>query len=132
VTGISTGALIAPFAFLGPDSDDELERFCTHVSTDAVFEKPSLFTVLGSEAMADEQPLRELEASLVDEELLAEIAAESDKGRLHVIGTVDLDARQAVVWNMTRIAATWHPGALELFRSVRVASAAIPRVFPLR
>src|SRR5512144_672509 len=58
------------------------------------------------------------------------IAVEYKKGRLLLVATVDLDARQAVIWNMTRIAANGHPKALELFRSILIASAAIPGAFP--
>ena len=58
------------------------------------------------------------------------IAAEYKKGRLLLVATVDLDARQGVLWNMTRIAASGNPKALELFRSILISSAAIPGAFP--
>jgi predicted acylesterase/phospholipase RssA len=66
----------------------------------------------------------------VDQHVLDAIAAEDAKGRMLLVGTVDLDARRAVIWNITKIAASRHPGALELVRSLLIASAAIPATFP--
>jgi hypothetical protein len=47
-----------------------------------------------------------------------------------LIGTTNLDAQRPVIWDMGRIAASDHPGALDLFRKVLLASAAIPGLFP--
>ncbi len=130
VTGISTGALIAPFAFLGSDYDDELEQFYTNVSPDDILVERGILAVITNDAMADNKPLKGLVASLIDQEFLDAVAAEYDKGRLLMIGTADLDTRQAVIWNLTKIAATLDPRAVELFRSIMIASAAIPGAFP--
>jgi predicted acylesterase/phospholipase RssA len=130
VTGISTGALIAPFAFLGPAYDDELREFYTTVTRDDILKMRSLLAVVTSDAVADNAPLWKLVEKQVDQTLLDAVAAEYDKGRLLLIATVDLDARQAVLWNMTKIAASREPKALDLFRSVMIASAAIPGTFP--
>lgn len=131
VTGVSTGALIAPFAFLGPDYDETLERFYTTVTPDDILRMRSLLAALTSDALADNAPLWDLVGEEVDQPLLDAIAAEyHDKGRLLLIATTDLDARQAVLWNMTKIAASDDPKALELFRAVMIASAAIPGTFP--
>lgn len=130
VTGISTGALIAPFAFLGPAYDAQLKEFYTAVSPKDILEPRSLLSALTSDAMADNRPLWKLVEKHVNQELLEAIAAEYAKGRLLLISTTDLDARQGVIWNMTRLAASRHPKALELFRSIMIASAAIPGAFP--
>jgi predicted acylesterase/phospholipase RssA len=130
VTGVSTGALTAPFAFLGPDYDDELRAVYTGITTKDVLSERGLVAAVFDDAMADNAPLRELVARYVTPELLEAIAAEHDKGRILVIGTTNLDARRPVIWNVTKIAAIGGPDALELVRDILVASAAIPGAFP--
>lgn len=130
VTGISTGALIAPFAFLGPDYDDRLKDFYTNTKPSDIAEKRSVVAALTNDAMADNRPLWNRVSKEVDRPLLDAIAREYQKGRLLLVATVDLDARQAVLWNMTKIAASRDPKALDLFRSIMIASAAIPGAFP--
>lgn len=130
VTGVSTGALIAPFAFLGPKYDYVLEKVYTTTSQKDIFKKRGLLKALFSDGMADTKPLAQLVAQYADQALLDAIAAEYDKGRLLLVGTANLDTLEPVVWNMTAIAASKNPGALELFRKVLVASASIPGAFP--
>jgi predicted acylesterase/phospholipase RssA len=130
VTGISTGALIAPFAFLGPKYDDRLKDFYTNTAPHDIAEARSFIAAITNDAMADNRPLWNRVAKEVDRALLDEIAAEYQKGRLLLIATSDLDARQPVIWNMTKIASSRDPGAVDLFRTVMVTSAAIPGAFP--
>ena len=130
VTGVSTGALIAPFAFLGPEYDDELEEFYTTLSPKDILVPRWILAAITNDALADNSPLWRLLDKAVDEAMLEAIAAEYEKGRLLLVATADLDARHAVIWNMTKIAATPDPKALDLFRSIMIASAAIPGAFP--
>ena len=130
VTGVSTGAFIAPFAFLGEEYDDRLKRFYTTLAPSDIRKKRPLIAALTNDALADNAPLWELIEKEVDQALLDAIAEEYKKGRLLIVGTVDLDARHSVLWNMTRIAASSDPKALHLFRSIMIASAAIPGHFP--
>ena len=130
VTGISTGALIAPFAFLGPAYDGVLKRVYTEVSRKDILTMRSLLAAITNDAIADSAPLWQILRQEVNATFLAAIAAEHAKGRLLLIGTTDLDARQPVIWNMGEIAASGHPKALELFQSIMIASASIPGVFP--
>src|SRR5688572_22867862 len=130
VTGVSTGALIAPFAFLGPEYDHVLEEVYTTIKPEDVASPRSALAAIEDDGMADNLPLWGLIAKHVDERLLAAIAAEHEKGRILLIGTTDLDARQPVVWNMGNIAASGSSSALTLFRSILLASAAIPGAFP--
>lgn len=129
VTGTSTGALIAPFAFLGPDYDDILKTLYTNTSTKDIY-RLNVLDSLSSDSTADSRPLFKLIENYVDDALLMRIAAEYSKGRLLFIGTTNLDARLPVVWNMGAIAASKHPGALELFRQILHASASVPSLFP--
>jgi patatin-like phospholipase/acyl hydrolase len=130
VTGVSTGALIAPFAFLGPKYDSVLRETYT-TSTDAsIFKKRGMIKAIFSDAMSDTAPLRAMIQRLITPEFLAEIAAEYDKGRVLLVGTTDLDAQRGVIWNMTALAASGDPDALGLFRQILLASASIPGAFP--
>jgi len=130
VTGISTGALIAPFAFAGPDYDHVLRSVYTSLGPHDVSRRRSLLAAINDDAMADNRPLWVQLSRYVDEALLERIAAEHARGRILLVGTTNLDARQPVVWNMGNIAASGAPGALDLFRGVLLASAAIPGAFP--
>lgn len=130
VTGISTGALIAPFAFLGSSYDAQLKEFYTTISQKDILEKRGMLAGLFNDAMADNRPLWGLVGKAVTQTMLDAIGAEYKRGRLLLVATVDLDARQALIWNMTKIAASGNPKALELFRSILIASAAIPGAFP--
>jgi predicted acylesterase/phospholipase RssA len=130
VTGISTGALIAPFAFLGQAYDKKLVELYTSISFKDIAKKRSFLSIVTNDAMADNTPLKNLVKKSVDQALLEAIAAEHVKGRMLLIGTVNLDSRRPVIWNITEIAASHHPGALELVRSLLIASSAIPGTFP--
>jgi Patatin-like phospholipase len=130
VTGISTGALSAPFAFLGPKYDGDLTRMYTSIDTRDIMVKKGVLQGLMGDSMADNAPLRKLVARYVTPQLLADIAAENAKGRRLFIGTTNIDAQRPVVWDMTAIAASDNPEKLPLFREILVASAAIPGVFP--
>jgi Patatin-like phospholipase len=131
VTGVSTGALMAPFAFLGPDYDKALREFYTTTRSVDIFTLGSvLWQLLAGEALADTRPLQALIARHVDADLLRGVAEAHQRGRRLYIGTADLDVPRFVVWNMGLIASSGHPDALELFRKVMLASASIPVAFP--
>jgi hypothetical protein len=130
VTGISTGALIAPFAFLGSNFDGTLRDAYTNVTSQDIFRQRQMTAALFDDALADTGPMRKMIERFVTPELLRLIAAEHDKGRILLVGTTDLDSRRPVVWNMTAIAANPDPRALELFRQIIAASASIPGAFP--
>jgi hypothetical protein len=130
VTGVSTGALTAPFAFLGPDYDDELKEVYTTISARDVFTQRGVLAALFNDGMADTSPLHALVSRYLDEDMMAAIAREYAKGRLLLIASTDLDARRPVIWNVGAIATVGTPEALDLIRTILVASAAIPGAFP--
>lgn len=130
VTGISTGALTAPFAFLGPEYDDRLRHVYTSTSTKDIAKKRGMLAALYNDALTDTVPLKALVAKLIDEQMMKDIAREYAKGRLLLVLTTNLDANRAVIWNIGFIASSGHPDALKLIHQVLVASAAIPGAFP--
>ncbi len=131
VTGVSTGALMAPFAFIGPAYDDALRDFYTTTATRNILQALSIIPqLLGGESFADSAPLRALLEQHVNAEVLRQVALAHAAGRRLYIGTADLDSQSFVVWNMGLIAASGRPEALALFRRVMLASASIPVAFP--
>lgn len=134
VTGISTGALIAPFAFIGRDQDETLKLVYTTTRSSDIFAAGSrvgmLMQVLFGESLADTGPLARMIASSVDEPFVARVAQAHRAGRRLYIGSVDLDTRRFVVWNMGLIALADYADKVALFRKVMLASASIPVVFP--
>jgi hypothetical protein len=130
VTGVSTGALIAPFAFLGSDYDGALEELYTTVSSKDIFKRRSPFKILGNESVAITRPLYELISKHVDEAMIRRVAAAHARGRRLFVATTHLDAQRLMVWNMGAIALIEHSSAIELFRKVLLASASIPVAFP--
>jgi hypothetical protein len=130
VTGISTGALIAPLAFLGPEYDDVLEHdYTTARSKDVYRERPWL-SILWSDSIADSSPLKRRIDAEVTAEMIAKIAAAHARGRRLYVGTTNLDTKRPVVWDMGAIAAGDDPGKLELFRKVLLASCSVPAFLP--
>jgi len=132
VTGVSAGALIAPFAFLGPAYDEQLIDVWANFESGSVATPQVLAGLLGAEALADSTPLRNMIAKHVDRRLLRQVAQEYLSGRVLLIGTTNLDAQRQVIWNMGEIAIASgrDPQAAELFRDVLLASASLPGVFP--
>ena len=132
VTGVSAGALIAPYAFLGPSYDRQLAELWQNFDSSSVATPQVLAGLFGAEALADSTPLRNLIAKHVDRRMLAEVAGEYRSGRLLLVGTTNLDAQRQMIWNMGEIAvaAERDPEAAQLFRDVLLASASLPGIFP--
>ncbi|RUW86130.1 patatin-like phospholipase family protein [Mesorhizobium sp. M1E.F.Ca.ET.063.01.1.1] len=130
VTGISTGALIAPFAFLGPAYDDELKQSFTKISDSDIYIKHSLLGLVSSSSFTSNAPLARMLDQHITYTMLDQIVRESAKGRRLFIGTTNLDADRAVIWDMGAIAASGRPDRLKLFKQVMLASTAIPGIFP--
>jgi hypothetical protein len=126
VTGVSTGALIAPFAFAGTKYDEALHKCFTEITAADVFEAGSST----GESFVNSWPLRDFIDKQMTPELMKDIAAAHRSGRRLFIVTSDLDSQRSVVWNMGAIAAHGGDEAAKLFRKVLLASASIPGGFP--
>lgn len=130
VTGISAGALVAPFVFLGADYDVAMSEIFTVYGAGDIYTADVLNGLLGGDALADSAPLAALIAKYVDRKMLDRVAAERAEGRLLFIGTTNIDAQRPVYWDMGRLAQSKHPSAVETFRKVLLASASVPGIFP--
>ncbi len=130
VSGVSTGALIAPFAFLGPAYDPYLTEIYTSGVAGSLVQGASLANVLFGSGLFGDGRLRDLIARYVTPDLLRAVAEEHAKGRRLLVVTTNLDSQRAVIWNMGAIAASGAPNAVSLFTDVLTASASIPAVFP--
>lgn len=130
VTGVSTGALTAPFAFIGPSADPALKTVYTGVTLADIATQRGMMAAIFDDAMSDTAPLfRTISRELTDA-MLGQIAQGYREGRLLLIGTTNLDTQLPVVWNIGAIANSGHPDAPRLIRRILLASAAIPGVFP--
>lgn len=126
VSGVSTGALMAPFVFAGAKYDSNLRAAYTTIFAGDVFE----LGAKGGESFFDTWPLRDLIAKQVTPELLADVAAEHAKGRRLFVVTTNVDSERPVVWNMGAIASAGGDNALKLFRQILLAAGSIPGAFP--
>ncbi|MFN4142141.1 patatin-like phospholipase family protein [Aestuariivirga sp.] len=130
VTGVSTGSLIAPFAFLGPPYDRYLTEAYTEISGEDIYRRRGFLGVIGSDSVADNTPLRNLVSRYVTDQMLADITREHKRGRRLLVGTTNLDAERPVVWDIGAIASSGVPGSKKLIQDILVGSASIPGVFP--
>ena len=129
VTGVSSGALIAPFAFLGPDWDGELEDAFLSGRAEHLLQ-PRGLEFLFRPGYFKGKPLAQLVDHFITARLVEEVAREAAEGRLLLVATTDVDKEEPVIWDLGAVAAQGGERALDLFRAVLIASASIPGVFP--
>ena len=131
VTGISTGSLIAPFAFVGSHYDKELKQAFTTISQKDVYENTFITSLLTArDAFTNTKPLAKLIAKYITPEFLAKVAKAHRRGKRLYVGTTNIDYHKLIIWNMGEIATRGSKEALFLFRKILLASAAIPVAFP--
>jgi predicted acylesterase/phospholipase RssA len=129
VTGVSAGALVAPYAFLGPTWDERLLDAFTSETGEELLQSRGLGVIFGSSKYRG-APLRHLVDAYVSDTMIRAIANEADKGRLLLVGTTDVATGAPVVWDLGSIAKNGGPSARTLLRDVLVASASVPGMFP--
>lgn len=129
VTGVSTGSLIAPFAFLGPKYDDNLRRLYTQTTTRDLVQGRFLAGIFNGESLFNTSRLRQIIRRELTDEMIDEIADAHEAGRRLLVGTTHMDAAEPVVWNLGKIATARTPNARKLVRDVLWASSAIPIAF---
>ena len=129
VTGVSTGALIAPFAFLGSEQDPVLQKLFTTISAKNIYKNRFPLAIPVAPSVASTKPLARMIGEVMTDALIDRIGREHARGRRLFVGTANLDAQRMVIWNMGAIAASTAPGRYGLFRQVLLASSAIPAFF---
>ncbi|HTB86549.1 MAG TPA: patatin-like phospholipase family protein [Steroidobacteraceae bacterium] len=129
VTGVSTGALIAPYAFLGPDWDDQLVEVYTSGRAEHLLHSRGLGVLFGSSVYSG-APLKDLVDRYATDALIQAVAREASTGRLLLVATTDVSTGEPVIWDLGSIAMNGGAGARALFRDVLVASASVPGLFP--
>ncbi len=132
VSGVSTGALMAPFVFLGPSYDDTLRDLYTGDLGAGLIKNVNLLNGVFGNALVENDKLGRLVSKYVDQTIMDRVAEEHRKGRRLFVATTNLDSQRSVVWDMGAIATSGSPNALSLFRQVLTASASIPGLFPPR
>jgi hypothetical protein len=124
VTGVSTGALLATYAFLGePEDDALLGQVYTNVVTKDIYRKKFLPFAIFSDSISSSAPLEHLIAAHITSNTLTRVAAGHKEGRGLYVGTVNLDSGKLVIWDLGKIASS---NNLQLYREVVLASASIP------
>ncbi|MEI9889535.1 MAG: patatin-like phospholipase family protein [Caulobacteraceae bacterium] len=131
VTGVSTGALIAPFAFLGPEWDAQLQDAYVGGHAHASFGLAGLSPVLDG-GLFRAEALDRLIAPFITEALVDAVSREHEAGRRLLVATTNLDTQQPCIWDMGEIARQGGEEALRMFRLVLAASASLPGIFPPR
>jgi predicted acylesterase/phospholipase RssA len=129
VTGVSVGALIAPYAFLGSTWDGRLLDAFTSDAGQHLLQPRGLGAIFGS-SLYSGRPLKHLIDAYVSDTMIEAVAREADRGRLLLVATTDVATGEPVVWDMGAIAKYGGPTARTLFRDVLVASASVPGIFP--
>jgi hypothetical protein len=130
VSGVSIGAVIAPFAFLGSEFDDRLRDMTKAATRESTFRLRSLAETLTGDSLADNAPSARFIGQYLDGDVVEAIAVEHTKGRRLLVATTNLDASRPVIWDLGAIASTRSSEALQLIRRVILASTALPIFFP--
>ena len=130
VTGISTGALIAPFAFLGEEYDPFIRVFYTTFSTQDLIRQRSYVSAISGDSVYSTEPFQDALRKYINSDFIARIAEEHRKGRRLLIGTTNLDSMRPVYWDIGAIAQYGTKDSDQLIRDVILASASVPVAFP--
>jgi hypothetical protein len=118
--------LVAPYAFLGPEHDQELERLYTSLRRDSIL-RPRL---LWLDSLASSEPLEQQIAARATPEILGRVADAHRQGRRLYVGTTNLDTKRLVVWDMGAIAARNSAESRTLFQRAILASCSVPGLLP--
>ncbi|WP_191117468.1 patatin-like phospholipase family protein [Vibrio campbellii] len=132
VTGVSTGAIIAIYAFLGQEYDEELKLYYTKTQVEEIFERNSIFSIFRENSLVDTAGFSDKVRTAINKDLVEEIANKRSEGKLLFIGTTSLDNQSLAVWDIGRIAQENTVESVALIQDIIIASSAIPGVFPAK
>lgn len=134
VSGVSTGALIAPFAFLGTNADiktiDDLYR---NPKEDWVKTRGLLFFLPENASFAEVPGLEREVDKFITMDVAKRVAAATQSGRMVYVNTTNLDDgnAQPFRWGLAAERAV-KDGDLTRLRNILLASSGIPGAFPPR
>lgn len=132
VTGVSTGALVSVFAYLGEDYDDELKNYYTATPLEEMFRLNSIFSMFSQRALIDTQGFEGKVRDAITYEMMQKLAEERSKGRVLLVGTTNLDNEKMAIWDIGKIAQVGTDDARTLIQEVIIASSTIPGAFPAK
>ncbi|GDY26837.1 hypothetical protein AHAT_27270 [Agarivorans sp. Toyoura001] len=132
VTGVSTGAIVSIFAYLGSDYDHILKKYYTQTSLSSLFEVNSYWSLLGGEAVLDTNGFERQVRSYIDADIVSQLAKQRSEGRLLIIGTTNLDNEKLSMWDVGKIAQEGSDQAVELIQNIIIASSSVPGAFPAK
>ncbi|MCK6263482.1 patatin-like phospholipase family protein [Vibrio sp. ZSDE26] len=132
VTGVSTGALVSVFAFLGSEYDEQLKHYYTETTLDEMFKRNSIIQLISRRAIVDTTGFEEKVRNAINTDMIEKIAVEREKGRLLLIATTNLDNEKMAVWDVGRIAELRSAEAQKLVQDIVIASSSIPGAFPAK
>ncbi len=130
ITGVSAGALIAPFVFVGGDKYDELKTVMLGLNDDMMLGGTSIFKILFGDAFSEGDNFYKMVQKTFDDEFIEEIAKAHRSGKRMLIGTTHFDSGRQMIWNVGRIATSDLPNRNDIIHQVLAASSSIPGVFP--
>jgi hypothetical protein len=134
VTGVSTGALIAPFAFLGDASSlDTIVDLYRHPRPDLVKQRWPLYFLPANESFATVPGLESELRGRVDMAMMRRIADATRQGRFLLVNTTDVDDGGSWVWDVGGEAQrAVETGDVDRVHRILLASSGIPGAFPFR
>ena len=130
VTGTSTGAVLAPFAFLGSKYDEVLLSIYSELTKDKIYQSQFFSGFFGGSSIADTTSLQEQIKKYITLDLIEKIAEQHKKSRSLFIVTTHFDAMRPMIWDIGGIASRRDNASVKLIRKIILASAAIPVMFP--
>ncbi|WP_153912347.1 patatin-like phospholipase family protein [Shewanella sp. TC10] len=130
VTGVSAGALIAPFAFLGGDEIPRLKQVMLGISDKEVIGKRNFLNTLFKDGFSNGDNMLEFIAHVYNPEMIEQIAKQHQAGRRLFIGTTQFDSGRLSIWNIGQIANSDIENKQALIHQIIAASSSIPGVFP--
>lgn len=132
VTGVSTGAIVSVFAYLGSDYDTDLKHYYTETAIEDMFKRHSMFRLVGGTSFVDTSGFEHKVRDAITHDLMESLAEERERGRLLLIATTNLDSEKMAIWDIGRIAQVGTPSAQALIQDIIIASSSIPGAFPAK
>lgn len=130
VTGVSSGAILSLFAFLGPQYDHKIQCFFTETNQSDLFPIRPLRNLIVNGSMAAPIGLKRTIEQEVNPFTLAEIAQAHQAGRRLYLATMNVHTKKLVIWDIGGIACSGRSDALDLVRKVILAATAVPALLP--